>query len=105
MCARLYDCTVLCLCGKGVSSVDPTDSDGAKYHVHQRTSWGVCTELSFQGFVHFLRLCEARAPLPPGTVQCSNAVPYSNVLRLQRNVSQIHVEILVGVENTCVSSI
>ena len=57
---------VMVLPEKGVSSVDPKDSDGAKYHVHQRTSWGVCTELSFEGFVHFLRLCEARASVPSG---------------------------------------
>eukprot|EP00752_Nemacystus_decipiens_P012110 g10735.t1 len=60
---------------KGVSSVDPKDTDGAKYHVHQRTSWGVCTELSFEGFVHFLRLCEARAPLPPDFPHASEASP------------------------------
>eukprot|EP00903_Cladosiphon_okamuranus_P008378 g8056.t1 len=60
---------------KGVSSADPKDSDGANYHVHQRTSWGVCTELSFEGFMHFLRLCEARASLPSDVADATEAPP------------------------------
>lgn len=52
---------------QGVSAVDPKDhKDGANYHIHQRASWGVCTELPFEGFVHFLALCEKKACLPPG---------------------------------------
>lgn len=77
--------TRVCRCGasygKGVTAVDPKDSDGATYHVHDRTSWGICTELSFEGFVHFLRLCEARASLPSGT-ECSIAyMRYGTVLK------------------------
>ncbi|CAM9536619.1 unnamed protein product [Scytosiphon promiscuus] len=61
---------------KGVLAVDPKDhNDGANYHIHQRASWGVCTELPFEGFVHFLALCEGKARLPPGVATATEAPP------------------------------
>ncbi|CAM9927690.1 unnamed protein product [Ectocarpus sp. 4 AP-2014] len=60
---------------KGVSSVDPEDGKGGTHHVHQRSSWGVCTELSFEGFVHFLRLCEEKASLPTDLATATEASP------------------------------
>ncbi|CAM9148355.1 unnamed protein product, partial [Ectocarpus sp. 6 AP-2014] len=60
---------------KGVSSVDPEDGKGGTHHVHQRSSWGVCTELSFEGFVHFLRLCEEKASLSTDLATATEASP------------------------------
>lgn len=48
----------------GTTALDPGD-DGEEKHA-QRASWGVCTELPFEGFVHFLRLCEERVLFPKG---------------------------------------
>lgn len=49
----------LCLFGlekDGTTALDPGD-DGEEKNA-QRASWGVCTELPFEGFVQFLTLCE-----------------------------------------------
>lgn len=51
-----------------------------------RRSWGVCTDLPFDGFLRFLSLCESRAPFPKGELRVYDLdqVPDSEVCPLVR---------------------